>query len=273
MSGVVPDCETDPTSAAREVTRVTHRDQRGDRTFFEWRRALEWVSIPVAFIVMRFVPDGRLRLTGWLLLVVAALLFAAPAVFASYREYQKTRDVRSASDLAVEYRLRLGLTLGEAVVPIGDLLGRIVVADHAERSQLQGQLRQRVVDAAAALVGADQARATFFVLEGRTLRASAWAGRPEPPATALARDEPGSDRAYVLMEERERILVPHLDDELFDPAFGGTYQAYIGVAVYAGHRNLGILCVDAPEAGDLAESDVDIIAALAQMLGPGLATM
>jgi GAF domain-containing protein len=74
------------------------------------------------------------------------------------------------------------------------------------------------------------------------------------------------------MEEHNRLLVPDISDHAAVVlGLGGLSSTYLGVAVYAGTKNLGILCVDAPQPGSLEESDVDIAAALAQMLGPGLA--
>ena len=104
-------------------------EPRVGKEFLTWRRVLEWCLIPLAFILLRFVPPRPITLAQWLLLLVAALLFASPVVLSSYREYVKGQAARSAGDLAVEYRLRLGLTLGEAITPMGDLLGRIAGAD------------------------------------------------------------------------------------------------------------------------------------------------
>ena len=240
-------------------------------SFVNWRRALEWALIPLAFVIIRFVPGRPGSAGAWLVLVTAGVLFASPAILASYREYVKGRLAGSAEELAIEYRTRLGLTLGEAVIPIGDLLGRISVAPAAERSGLLGQLRQRVVDAAAALANPQRTRAVFFVLEGRTLRAAAWAGRPDPPTAALGRSEPGA-AAYELMEQHVRLLVPDIrHEDAVDLGLGGDYATCLGVAVFAGAKNFGILALDAPDPGVLEEADADIAAALAQMLAAGLA--
>jgi hypothetical protein len=259
-------------ASALAVARDEGRELLVEERFFGWKRLAEWSLIPLAFVVLQFVPDRPAGVSGWLLLLVAAVLFASPAIFASYREHRKGQAARSAEELAVEYRLRLGLALGEAVIPIGDLLGRIVYADPEERDRLRGQLCQRVVDASAALATAGGTRAVFFALEGRTLRVAAWAGRPEPPVGALVRGAAGGAAAFGLMEGRDRVLVPDIADaEAIDLGLGGNYATYLGVAVYAGTKSFGILSVDAPAPEVLTESDLDVAAALAQMLGPGLA--
>ena len=247
-------------------------EPRVEKAFLTWWRVIEWCLIPLGFILLRFVPPGPITLAEWLLLLVAALLFASPVVLSSYREYVKGQAARSAGDLAVEYRLRLGLTLGEAITPMGDLLGRIAVGRREERAVLLGQLLQRGVDATATLATPERARAVFFVLDGKKLRPAAWAGRPEPPREELAGGDPAGDAAYHLVERHDRILVPDTrDPEAVDFGLGGDYCTYLSVAVYAGPKNFGMLSVDAPEPESLEESDLDITTALAQTLGAGLA--
>jgi hypothetical protein len=247
-------------------------EPRVGKEFLTWRRVIEWCLIPLAFILLRFVPQRPITLAQWLLLSVAALLFASPVVLSSYREYVKGQAARSAGELAVEYRLRLGLTLGEAITPMGDLLGRIAGGRRDERAVLLGQLRQRGVDATASLATPDRARAVFFLLDGKKLRPAAWAGRPEPPRAELAGGDPAGDAAYLLVERHDRILVRDTrDPEAVDFGLGGDYRTYLSVAVYAGPKNFGMLSVDAPEPESLEESDLDITTALAQTLGAGLA--
>jgi hypothetical protein len=151
-------------------------------------------------------------------------------------------------------------------------LGRIALARDEERAGLQGQLRQRIVDATAALARPERARAVFFALEARRLHAVAWAGRPEPPQNVLARGDRGGEIAHRLLEGHERLLVPDTyDRKAEDLGLGGGYGTLLSVAVYAGRKNFGILSVDAPEPRTLDEIDVDIAAALAQTLGAGMA--
>lgn len=240
--------------------------------FLVWSRLVEWSLIPLAFVVLRFVPDHPTRLLEWLLLLLAGALFASPVVRASRREYLKTQEARSAADLAVDYQARLGLALGEVVTPVADLLGQIAAARGEQRAQLQGQLRQRVVDACAELCGPERTRACFFALEGNALRPVAWAGRVDAPTSVFLKGEPRGDRAHRLVERRHRLLV----SDTRRPPRGvsvrpdATYRTFLSVAVYGGGPSLGMLAVDAPEPNSLNESDLDIATALALLLGAGL---
>ena len=71
---------------------------RVEKEFLTWRRVIEWCLIPLAFILLRFVPQRPITLAQWLLLSVAAVLFASPVVLSSYREYAKGQAARSAED-------------------------------------------------------------------------------------------------------------------------------------------------------------------------------
>src|SRR5215218_4034787 len=236
---------------SRTVAAPTSSGGRGGRSagrarFFGWRRVLEWALIPLAFVLLRFVPT-RPSGSGWLMLLLVAALVTLPAVLASHREYAKERLARTAEDLALQYRTRLGRTMGEAVIPIGDLLGRISLAHGTDRHGLQGQLRQRVVDASAGLVGATGSRAVFYALEGRTLRAVAWAGRPDAPPVVLARSDPVTGPAYAMLEHRERILVRSTRRRgALDLGLGDESATWLAVPVALGPRALGIITVDAP---------------------------
>lgn len=258
---------------ARPTKRGTERKAPAPaERFLTWWRLLQWASIPVAFVILRFVPPRPMRLSHWLLLLVAAALFASPVVLSSYREHVKTREARSAAELAVEYQARLGLTLGEAITPVADLLGQIGDARGDDRVRLQGQLRQRVVDACAELCGPERTRASFFALEGKVMRPVAWAGRTDPPSSLFLKGEPQGDRVHKLVATRRRILVP----DTRRPPRGvsvrpdAPYRTFLSVPVYGGTRSFGMLSIDAPDRGALNESDLDIATALAQLLGAGL---
>lgn len=244
---------------------------RRDEGFLTWRRVLGWGAIPVAFLIMRFVPPRPVAVREWLLLLLAGVLFTWPVIHASYREFRKAGQAKSAAELAIEYEARLGLALGEAVSPIAHLLGYIAEARGKDRALLQGQLCQRAVDACAELCG-ENARACFFVLDGASLRPVAWAGRATPPQTVFEKDAPEDGRVHDLVESRRRLLVP---DTARPPAgvsvrSDAHYSTFLAVPVYAASRNLGMLTVDAPEVGSLEQSDLDIATALALMLGVGL---
>lgn len=210
----------------------------------------------------------------WFLIFLAGIFFASPVILGAYREYQKGQEAQWAADLAVEYESRLGLTLGEAVTPVADLLGHIAEAKGQDRARLQGQLAQKVVDACAELCRAERSRASFFASEGKAIRRVAWAGRTEAPRSIFVKGEPEGEVAHRLLESRRRLLVRdtrHAPEDVHVRP-DADYATFLSVPVYGGTRPFGILSVDAPEPGSLDESDLDIATALAQLLGAGLRT-
>ena len=87
----------------------------------------------------------------------------------------------------------------------------------------------------------------------------------------LARADPATEPAYVVLEHRERVLVVSLRRrDAADIGLGGSYATWLAVPVTLGPRPLGILTVDALAPSALDASDVDIAAALAQLLASGL---
>jgi hypothetical protein len=253
---------------------MSRRSPRGLRGFVTAQRAVEWAAIVAGFVIVRLL--GRpTNWLGWLLLVLAGVLVAAPVVLGALREYLREQQTTSAVELATAYRMKLAVTLGDALTPLADLLGRINLADTARRPALQAQLQQGVVDAASALCGGQRTRATFFVLRGDDLVPEAWAGRAHaPPSQSLA----GKDRSSKLLQElvrtHGRVLVSEADERhrpirVESP---GDYQAAVLAVVYAGSLELGVLCADSPDRGVLEAADLDILATLAQLLGAGLAT-
>jgi hypothetical protein len=237
------------------------------------RRLLEWTAIVAGVVVMRIVGRPTSGL-GWLYLVLAALLVAAPVILGALREHAHERQAVSAVDLAAQYRARLTVTLVDALTPLADLVGRINLAEGEQRMALQAQLRQGVVGAAAALCRADRTRAAFFVLVGTELRPEAWAGRAEaPPVGVVAAGERASKLIVNLVEEHGRLLVPDLKDRHAPIRVGAqeTARAVMVAAVYAGPVEFGVLAADHPIAHSFDAADLDILGALAQLLGAGLA--
>jgi hypothetical protein len=251
------------------VSQVPRRSNQG---FVNPQRVLEWAAIVAGFVTVRLLgrPAGWL---GWLLVVFAGVLVATPVILAARREYGRERQANSGIELAIEYRTRLTVTLGDALTPIADLLGRINLADPGRRQALQAQLQQGVVDAAAALSGGQRTRATFFAVNGSQLVPQAWAGRAYPPPPQPLG---GKDRAARLLQDlvvqHQRLLVADVGERNRPVRVDATdaYQAIILTAVYAGTVELGLLCVDNPESGSLDSADLDILGTLAQLLGAGL---
>jgi GAF domain-containing protein len=233
------------------------------------------VTLGYAVAVLR---DGA-PATGaaWALVAAGAVAVAVPLWVKSRRELRQETDTRSAETLAIETDARLRLIVGDVVTPIAEVVGRVhQTSGKGERESLRGQLKQLVVEAAANLCDGERARAVFFQLERGEMRAAAWFGRGDPPTTVFT-DGPGDRRgqeALLLVRFHDYLLVDDVRaDELprgAEPRPGASYRSFISVAVFCGEQNLGMLSVDAPEPHAFDDTDLNVMRAMAQLLGAGL---
>ena len=213
---------------------------------------------------------------GWALVAAGAVAVAVPLWVKSRRELRQELETRSAEGLAIETDAKLRLVVGDVVTPIAEVVGRVHQTSGREREALRGQLRQLAVEAAASLCDGERARAIFWKLEGGEMRASAWFGRGDPPTTVFT-DDPGDRRgqeALLLVRFHDYLLVDDVRAEDLprgaEPRPGATYRSFISVAVFCGEQNLGMLSVDAPEPDAFDETDLNVMRAMAQLLGAGL---
>jgi hypothetical protein len=222
--------------------------------------------------------DGSPRTGGgWALVGAGAVAVAVPLWVKSRRELRQELETRSAEILAIETDAKLRLVVGDVVTPIAEVVGRVhQTSGRGERESLRGQLKQLVVEAAASLCDGERVRAVFFQVERGEMRAAAWFGRGDPPTTVFT-DAPGDRRgqeALLLVRFHDYLLVDDVRaDELprgAEPRPGAGYRSFISVSVFCGDQNLGMLSVDAPEAHAFDETDLNVMRAMAQLLGAGL---
>jgi GAF domain len=245
-------------------------------------RLRTWLLVEAAAVVVGYavavLRDGApVTGGGWALVTVGAVAVAVPLWVKSRRELRQEAETRSAETLAIESDAKLRLVVGDVVTPIAEVVGRVhQTPGRAERESLRGQLSQLVVEAAASLCDGDRARAVFFQLDGGEMRAAAWFGRGDPPTTVFT-DSPGDRRgqeALLLVRFHDYLLVDDVRAEELprgaEPRPGATYRSFISVAVFCADQDLGMLSVDAPEAHAFDETDLNVMRAMAQLLGAGL---
>ena len=213
---------------------------------------------------------------GWALMAAGAVAVGVPLWVKSRRELRQELETRSAETLAIETDAKLRLVVGDVVTPIAEVVGRVHQTSGKERESLRGQLRQLVVEAAASLCDGERARAIFWKLERGEMRARAWFGRGDPPTTVFT-DHPDDRRgqeALLLVRFHDYLLIDDVRAEELsrgaEPRPGATYRSFISVSVFCGEQNLGMLSVDAPEPHAFDETDLNVMRAMAQLLGAGL---
>jgi hypothetical protein len=268
----LPAADTGPVAAVEGVEPAARRRSRL-RTWL----LLEAGAVALGYAVA-VLWDGLPATTGrWGLVLAGAVAVAVPLWVKSRRELRQEAEARSAETLAIETDAKLRLVVGDVVTPIAEVVGRVhQTAGKGERDSLRGQLKQLAVEAAANLCDGDRTRATFFQLEGGEMRAAAWFGRGDAPTTVFtdAPDDRRGQEALLLVRFHDYLLVDDVNAEELprgaEPRPGASYRSFISVSVFCADQNLGMLSVDAPEPHAFDETDLNVMRAMAQLLGAGL---
>lgn len=209
----------------------------------------------------------------WLLTLGAAST-AATIVLGAVQHRLTERRRRTAEQVAIEAEAELALTLNGALAPITNYLGEMADAvDAAEREHVAGQLSQAVVEAVVKL-SPDGARSAFYRLDDnwRALTREVWSGRPRAPRPVFTAGTPDGDAVLDLVRAGDFVLVDDVAaSPMVTPSPAAGYATVAAVAVTAGSWPLGMLTLDCPVAGELDQSDVELLRVLANLLGAGLA--
>ncbi|HEV8649148.1 MAG TPA: GAF domain-containing protein [Actinomycetes bacterium] len=213
----------------------------------------------------------------WSLVVAGGVAVGIPLWIKSRREIRQEAAARSAEALAIDTDARLRLIVGDVTAPIAEVVGRVHQArTRPERSSLQGQLKQLIVEAAANLCNGDRTRATFFELDGGVMRPQAWTGRSDRPSRVFTDrpDDRSGQEALLLVRFHDFLFVEDVHAEALPPGVQpkptSKYRSFISVAVFCGEQSFGMLSVDAPLPHAFDETDLNVVRAMAQLLGAGL---
>jgi len=249
----------------------------GRRSRLRTYLVIEACAVALGYGVAVLREGATATAAGWGLVVAGAVAVAVPLWIKSRRELRQETEARSAELLAIETDAKLRLVVGDVVTPIAEVVGRVhQTPGQGDRESLRGQLKQLVVEAVANLCDGERARAIFFELQRGEMRAAAWFGRGDPPATVFT-DDPDDRRgqeALLLVRFHDYLLVDDVrGGELprgAEPRPGASYRSFISISVFCGEQNLGMLSVDAPEPHAFDETDLNVMRAMAQLLGAGL---
>ena len=253
------------------------RDSQGRAGRLRWFVALEALAVALGYTTSTLREGPPKGLSDWGYVLGGAVAVAIPLYLKSRRELRQEAATRSAESLAIEMDTKLHLVLGDVMTPIAEVVGRIHQAgNEADRSSLRGQLKQLVVEAAAHLCGTGRTRAIFFELRGHAMRPEAWTGRSDPPNTVFT-DQQGDRRgleAMLLVRQHDYLQVDDVADENLPlavrPRPNAGYRAFISMAVFSGDQDFGMLTVDAPDTYAFDDTDLNVLRAMAQLLGAGL---
>jgi len=238
----------------------------------------EAAAVALGYVVTTLREGPPRSLSQWSLVLAGGAAVAVPLYVKSRREIRQDAAARAAEALAIETETKLRLILGDVMTPIVEVVGRVLLAaSEADRNSLRGQLKQLVVEAVAHLAGGERTRAIFFQLRGGVMRPDAWFGRSDPPNTVFTNrhDDRRGQEALLLVHFHDYVMADDLDAEALPRGIerrpGAGYRSFISLAVFSDGQDLGMLTVDSPEPHAFDETDLNLMRAMAQLLGAGLA--
>jgi hypothetical protein len=113
----------------------------------------------------------------------------------------------------------------------------------------------------------DRLRAVVYQLDPSGMSAVAYAGRGDKPSPFLRGTDRG-DYALQMIEEGGDCFEPDTN-AAENPAYAGSgsgYEAYISASIRTDADGFGMVTVDAPQAGDLVDTDRQIVLLVADLL-------
>jgi transcriptional regulator with GAF, ATPase, and Fis domain len=192
------------------------------------------------------------------------------------RDKADDRATGTVERIAEEIRSTTNAALSGAFMPLLRLLAKIEEAENeTERAKLREAAIASVVHAAPAVLGPDNTRACFFVLENDPLdgllrlRFHTAAGRVDEPHTRFEPSTAAGQAAFQMLIEDEYTFC---EDTASSPPPGWNdhphqYRTFLSVPVRGDQEIVGMLTVDAPSPGDLSiDRDLPILLVLARIL-------
>jgi transcriptional regulator with GAF, ATPase, and Fis domain len=224
-------------------------------------------AIILAAIGALFASFGQNRkdIGDWVWVGVGTALVVGSGLLQVWLDTMRKRgEVREEREAA-----RFRVAIKDALQPLAILMAETADGSKKEREAALGQAAQQVVGALALLLkDIDRRRAVVYALDPahRVMRSIAHAGRGRAPRDFVA-GTPRGDTALRMLAEGEPVLVPDLAGWPHAwAAAGSEYTTFVAVPIVAGQVAFGMVTVDAPHAGDLTDTDMQLVVLFANLL-------
>jgi len=194
---------------------------------------------------------------------LALLLSTLPEVCASW--WRAREEDAHGNAVRDQY-----LVLKSALRPLAELTTKLINERAGIDSRTYGKIVQQAVGAAVLRFPNEaQARAVVFVVASdmRAMHVEAHTGRDQKPGDFVRGNQRG-DKAFKILEEGQPVIVRDLDSEKRRSwaGSGDGYRTFITVPITDETAGYGLITLDAPEAGLLTESDMQLLQLIAGML-------
>ena len=256
-------------SARKELSPTTYRNLTVGFTF-----------LLALFSLLAALAEGLWAVLWQIEGFLAAIALAATSLSKSWAEDRALRSAQSAqADIADQLdaeRSRILVTTNGALQRSGRVLELMAGMSQAERALKLAEAQKEIVSNACDLVKCDKPRASYFrVVPGSNPRQMSHVvsdSRERTDESSSLFTEGGDDDQDVweILNTGGDRFVP---DSIKNPPMGfdkekpRAYATYITVAVTAGIVPMGILTINAPTPGELADVDVASMRVLARLMG------
>ncbi|MEU4651706.1 hypothetical protein [Nocardia fluminea] len=166
---------------------------------------------------------------------------------------------------------RLRVAMKDALQPLAGLIAAMPGMNKSERA---AQLRCVAIQANGALKlllhNVDRLRAVVYemVAADGTMKRIDYVGRGGKPPEPFVPGTPRGDLAIAMVRDGETKFAPDIDREPPENYEGSRkgYKTFISAAIKNGEDGYGMVTVDAPNAGDLVDTDKQIVMLVADLL-------
>lgn len=225
------------------------------------------------------------QLPGWLhwtLTLAGTLLLAASVGLPIWEAGEKDKERKAALEQANEATAAYDRHMHKILIPLGGQLAEIISAPTSKQLEVQqAQFKQAIVGSALDTLGNADLRASLFECDRevdptRLTCSTLWKGRDHAPRPEFNKDTDAGKAALDVLNSRVTKFIVDAEKER-PPGWGDKkqhdYLTYIQAPVYNGDRSFGLLCLDAPNPGDLERRDIRMVELLASLLGCALAVV
>ncbi|HEY3692911.1 MAG TPA: GAF domain-containing protein [Pseudonocardiaceae bacterium] len=211
---------------------------------------------------------------------VGTLLLALSVGLPIWEAGEKDKERKAALETANEATAAYDRHMHKILIPLGGLLAEIISAPTSKSLEVQqAQFKQAIIGSALDTLGNAELRASLFecdteVAPTKLTCSTLWKGRDHAPRPEFSSDNDAGKEALRVLSSRETNFIDDAEKRR-PPGWGDKtqhdYLTYIQSPVYNGDRSFGLLCLDAPNSGDLERRDIRMVELLASLLGCVLA--
>ena len=197
--------------------------------------------------------DQIVRLVLGSVLLLAGLGIAIPAEM-----WRRALDKAQQSEVT-----QFTVAVTDVLNPMGTRIGKMIDTPSKNRKEALAELRSEVAHSVIHLFpDVSRLRVVVYDLsEDDTAMDPVYvAGRKDVPRSFQSGDKGRGDRAFAVLKGGDAIFENDYSDEK------RSYKTYLNVRIAAGDVGYGVLTVDAPVAGSLSESDLNLVSLLATLL-------